>query len=517
MITRCNQCGTKFEISAELVQSDDPSVRCGECLSVFDARAQLIGGDSIQNYTSVSAGRQAGRRHARRKAVAPAAATVAEPTHAEAAGTADHYAHISDDDLENAATVVLDQNLSDNQIPASAHRTTATSDRINDGFYSPDIGIGPMDDQHLEAESGGPGKAVTKIDPSISVGGYLDSTSLEFERTLAFENYSQAEVDAQTTINDQNEGIADGLGSLKNSQFDTRLAAPASNTNLNDQTLPLTQDFDTGVKWQPEPHPLSDRDKRSAGDPTAAALTGRDYPQVDEDLLANQSDAFEQLSGTADPDRHLSPEELGIQPRVDTAEFNQQNDALQEFEKDQSSASELRRYVSTGGGAIVSGSDTGQRRKTRQSTSMLKPLLLVCVLAAGALYLARDTIATMNLPEPVVSVFCGIAGCELPLQKDVEQLELVRHQMASHKTLDNVLVFTVDLINRANFPQPYPALVVTMANSGGESVAFRKFQPSEYLEEDPALTRLPAGMPVRIKFEIVDPGPEALSSELSFE
>ena len=56
-----------------------------------------------------------------------------------------------------------------------------------------------------------------------------------------------------------------------------------------------------------------------------------------------------------------------------------------------------------------------------------------------------------------------------------------------------------------------------MANGTGESVAFRKFEPAEYLEDDPTLKTLPAGEPVRIKFEIVDPGPQALSSELSFE
>lgn len=42
MITRCDHCGSKFEVSAELVNSSDPGVRCGECLSLFDARANLF-------------------------------------------------------------------------------------------------------------------------------------------------------------------------------------------------------------------------------------------------------------------------------------------------------------------------------------------------------------------------------------------------------------------------------------------------------------------------------------------
>lgn len=512
MITRCNQCGTKFEISAELVQSDDPSVRCGECLSVFDARAQLVGGDSIQNYSSVSAGRQAARRQHRRPAAAEAAQQQTSPVVSHA-GTADQYAHISEDDMENAATVVLDQTLSSDNNPAAARQRSAAGDRINDGFYSPDIGVGRLDNQHPGAEPNRPGRADSKIDPSISVDEGLDSTSLEFERTLAIENYSSQSIDdVHRMINDQNEGISNDLGVIHDPEID-RVTA----NNHQNRTQPPTQNF-TDTEWQSDTKHLSaGHNSHVASDPVTTATTGRDYPPINEEFLAGQSESFEQLSRTADPDRHLLPEDPGMQQNNDSSELIEQNPSFSATNDDHSSASELRRYVGSRGGKVVAGSDAGQRRKSRRSTSMLTPLLLVGLLTLGALYISRDTIATMNLPEPVLSAFCGITGCELPMQKDVEQLELVRHQMSSHKILDNVLVFTVDLINRARFPQPYPSLVVTMANNDGASVAFRKFEPDEYLEEDPALKRLPAGKPVRIKFEIVDPGPEALSSELSFE
>ena len=41
MITCCNECGTKFEVSPDLVYSSDPSVRCGECMNLFDARLNI--------------------------------------------------------------------------------------------------------------------------------------------------------------------------------------------------------------------------------------------------------------------------------------------------------------------------------------------------------------------------------------------------------------------------------------------------------------------------------------------
>ncbi len=52
MITRCNHCGSKFEVSAELVFSTDPGVRCGECMSLFDARANLYDESSDRKTTA---------------------------------------------------------------------------------------------------------------------------------------------------------------------------------------------------------------------------------------------------------------------------------------------------------------------------------------------------------------------------------------------------------------------------------------------------------------------------------
>ncbi len=517
MITRCNQCGTKFEISAELVQSEDPSVRCGECLSVFDARLQLVTADSISNYTGVSAGRSAGRRHARQPEI-QASVAQAEPEVAHA-GAADHYAHISDDDLEHAATVVLDQAPSDDDSPDAAYRQSLPDDRINDGFYSPDLSVEVADGQHFnDAELNTSSRADDKIDPSMNLDSHFDNTNLEFERTLALENYPlSAKAEALSPINDMNRAPVDTVSELRDQQFDSEQGTHSNPYNADDQAQREAHELYLGNNWHPDSSPALHSEAETAVEP----LVVRDYALATDGGSTAAPDAFEPLNETVDPDRHLSPEERALTQNSFSESSLPHDDFFaghdEEPEQNQDSASDLRSYVSSRGVDMVSGGDTDQHKKTRPSAAMLKPLLLISVLAAGVLYFARDTIATMNLPAPVLSAFCGVAGCELPLQKDVEQLELIRHQMFSHKSLDDVLVFTVDVINRAPFPQPYPALVVTMANSAGESVAFRKFQPDEYLEEDPTLTQLPAGKPVRIKFEIVDPGPAAMSSELSFE
>ena len=513
MITCCNQCGTKFEISAELVQSEDPSVRCGECLSVFDACAQLVGGDSARNYGHVSASRQIGKRHAQQVVHTANAGRAVESARtiesAEVPAVPERqYAHISDVDLEHADTVVLD-----GKAPHSPNNSTVPG-RVNDGFYSPDLTASPVTARRPEIarhtdERTVAAKRKEKLDPSIDIGDSLDSTSLEFERTLALENY--ADIDAQRNLTDHHAAMADDLSPMEAPVVPTQLAPDVQSYSAEKND---SDEIRTRAVERQSAEPLLDSGQSVLA--VDSRRTSRDYPRIDNRFSVEDPDALESLSDTVDPDRHLAPEDLdSLSNRKPEPAFS--DDTLHERVDKHDSARDLRRYVESRGGVIVPGNDQGLRQKRKQSQSMAKPLLFVALLAAGGLYLGRDAIATMNLPEPVLSVFCSVTGCELPLQKDVGQLELVRHNMASHASLDNVLVFTVDLINRANFPQPYPALVVTMANKEGASVAFRKFQPEEYLEEAPELKKLPAGKPVRIKFEIVDPGPQAMSSELSFE
>lgn len=539
MITRCNRCGAKFEISVNLVRSSDPTVRCGECLSVFDASEHLIPDDSIHNYVTEPAPNR--RRTDKRREVAGSVVNRAPVvSHATDTATAESMAHITADDLENASTLAFEHGALDSEetgVPAAADRARPVSTtRVNDGFYSPDLDINqfessPSDQQFKSPHHQPPSdRQSVKHDPMIDLGESLDNTSLEFERTLALENFTDAE-SPQYSADSTTPPSADVTRSPDISEFSQPIVndfRPEPRTNITyDETVRFeqTDDFSAqsfaesrqaGVDDHAERNP-----ERSTSEYTDTTInTGRDYPLLSDDFLDQNAtvneaqDAFSQSQN--------QPESLYSDDRqYSSANSDQRNSDVDELEEDlrerrvdQDSARELRRYVSSRGGAVYPEGSARNRQGTRSS---ILPVLLMCVALGGVLYLARNVIATMNLPEPVVSAFCAVTGCELPAKKDIEQLELVRHQMFSHKTLDDVLVFSVDLVNRARFPQPYPVLVVTMANGTGESVAFRKFEPAEYLEDDPALKTLPAGEPVRIKFEIVDPGPQALSSELSFE
>ncbi len=407
MITQCSHCSTKFEISKELIESQDPRVRCGECLNVFNAKIQLIVEEEFSETVVPTVTRKV------------KAASQKSEDRVTAAAELESY--ISADDFENAATIVLDDPGSDADNAArrsvSGNSRTAT---VNDEFYSPD----------MQLDYGRP--AAAKEDA-------LDSTTLEFERTLVLESQS------------------------------TREPAEA-------MARPTALDVD--ARRQPSPaDPAADR---------------------------NRPDVASQRSVTSD--ETLDPESLS------------RDDGQTETARSRDSAVELRSHVSErGGGVLPLTEDKEVRRKSSQQKSMLVPLLCCAAALLGVLYLARDQIAQLDLPEPVLGAFCSVTGCELTVAQDIERLELLRHKMSSHPTLSDVLEINVDVINRAPFPQPYPVLSITMTDTNGGVVAERKFKPEDYLEPESIEDTLPTNQLVRIKFEILDPGPEASSSELVFE
>lgn len=140
-------------------------------------------------------------------------------------------------------------------------------------------------------------------------------------------------------------------------------------------------------------------------------------------------------------------------------------------------------------------------------------VLLVTGLVVSA-YSFRDSLAQLPAPRPVLEAFCSLTGCQLPVQRNVAALNILNKTTYSHPAVDGALVITVDLVNRAQFSQPYPTLSVIMADEAGRTVAERKFPPRDYLAEEFTEAQLEVNKPVRIDLEVMDPGREAKSFEI---
>ena len=70
-------------------------------------------------------------------------------------------------------------------------------------------------------------------------------------------------------------------------------------------------------------------------------------------------------------------------------------------------------------------------------------------------------------------------------------------------------------VNKASFSQAVPSLLISLSDSQGNFIANRLFKSEEFLA-DKAINRLKPGKPVQFRFEIIDPGSEALAYEFEF-
>ncbi len=145
----------------------------------------------------------------------------------------------------------------------------------------------------------------------------------------------------------------------------------------------------------------------------------------------------------------------------------------------------------------------------------LLSVLALLVLVGQYAFFHFDTLARSPQWRPLYAEACQFLGCRLPLQTDLSQLRGANLVVRSHPHYQNALMVDALLFNEGDWPQPFPALELTFKDLGGETVATRRFAPSEYLRGELAgLDAMPVDTPVHIALEIVDPGERAVNYNL---
>jgi predicted Zn finger-like uncharacterized protein len=145
----------------------------------------------------------------------------------------------------------------------------------------------------------------------------------------------------------------------------------------------------------------------------------------------------------------------------------------------------------------------------------LLSVLALVVLAGQYAFFHFDTLARSPQWRPLYAEACQLVGCQLPLQTDLSRLRGANLVVRSHPHYQNALMVDALLFNEGEWPQPFPALELTFKDLRGDTVAMRRFAPSEYLRGELAgLDAMPVDTPVHIALEIVDPGEQAVNYNL---
>jgi len=147
----------------------------------------------------------------------------------------------------------------------------------------------------------------------------------------------------------------------------------------------------------------------------------------------------------------------------------------------------------------------------------LGSLMLMFVFLGQTIYFKHNELGQISQLRPWVEFFCKHASCELSMQIDIGQIELLGQDIRSHPKSKKALLVSATIINNAAFTQPYPGLQLNFSDMNGEKVAMRNFKPEDYL---PSKSNIEKGMesnvPIQLELEIVDPGKNAVNFEFDF-
>jgi len=149
--------------------------------------------------------------------------------------------------------------------------------------------------------------------------------------------------------------------------------------------------------------------------------------------------------------------------------------------------------------------------------AIIAALSLTFLIVVQYIWVDRYRLVQFTSWQPVLEILCTPLDCDLPLRRDLGQLEIIEREIVRHPYIDGALLINATFVNNADFTQAFPLLKISFSDVSGAAVAARRFQPAEYL----AVSRdtdagVAPGEQVHALLEIIDPGKRAVSFQFDF-
>lgn len=158
-----------------------------------------------------------------------------------------------------------------------------------------------------------------------------------------------------------------------------------------------------------------------------------------------------------------------------------------------------------------------QGTRQRSAWWSVSAFLLVAALAGQMVNSQWYALGQNAALRPWLERLCETLPCSLSPMADLQALRSDSLVVRSHAEIANALNVTLIFRNESAFDQVLPVLNLHFMNADNALIAARQFTPDEYLPDSLAdMAVLPAGAPVQVSFDIIDPGIEAINYEVSF-
>ena len=136
-------------------------------------------------------------------------------------------------------------------------------------------------------------------------------------------------------------------------------------------------------------------------------------------------------------------------------------------------------------------------------------LVVLGLLLAVQLFLAqRAQLAADARWRPLVQAICDVAGCSVPAWREPGAFAMLARDVIAVPGRPGVLRVQASIRNDARWPQPWPALRLTLSDLNGRTLGARRFLPADYLPAGNAgNARVAPGQADQIAFDIAEPAP----------
>jgi hypothetical protein len=138
---------------------------------------------------------------------------------------------------------------------------------------------------------------------------------------------------------------------------------------------------------------------------------------------------------------------------------------------------------------------------------LMGAVVLFVVLLGQIVYFYPTELARYPQLVPLVTRVCASLGCEVQAKQDVGLIEILRTTVGPHPKQEQALRVRAALVNRADFPQPFPLMEITLTNNTGEVIARRTFSPTEYLRSADVGDNMTPNVVVDSLLDISNPDP----------
>ncbi|MBC7192762.1 DUF3426 domain-containing protein [Marinobacter sp.] len=157
------------------------------------------------------------------------------------------------------------------------------------------------------------------------------------------------------------------------------------------------------------------------------------------------------------------------------------------------------------------------RGRFRSMLWTLVVLTLTAGLISQVVWFQFDRLSAIPELRPLYEKGCALAGCQLAPLLQLDKIESRKLVVRTNPDNRNQLLVDAEIVNEAEFEQPFPAIALTFSNLNGDVVAQSLFTPDEYLAgEGKGLDTMVPGIPVRITISIRDPGRDAVNYNMVF-